>query len=445
MKLHHSIALVSALGWTLGSGAQATAQSERSSIGLVVQAGRPLRVALDKRVRVKRVGQPVTGILAEPVYAYDRIVLPAGTKVLGHVENFQRVSRKARVLAILNGDFTPLRKVILQFDSLVLDDGSEIPLRTEVRFGSQRVALEVRNAPRKKGVAARARKEVADRAKHAASTIKQPGKMQRLKYGLIDRLPYHPQYLSPGAVYTATLLSPLDFGVAEATEPAPEGTRPPPDSILRARLLSGLDSAKTERGSPVQAVVDQPLFSLDHRLVLPEGTVLTGEVTFAKGARRFHRNGQLRFLFETIQAPDERPEALKASLYSVEVGRGQRVALDDEGGATVTNSKTRFIAPALASLSLAASMQHKLDYDTDGGPPEMQYGTVQSHAAGGFIGLGMIGMVFSVVSRPAALGFGYFGLGRTMYVSVVGKGREVSFPADTLIEVQLGAEPKPEK
>ena len=35
--------------------------------------------------QLKRVGQPVTGTVVEPVYAYDRIVIPVGTSVRGHV------------------------------------------------------------------------------------------------------------------------------------------------------------------------------------------------------------------------------------------------------------------------------------------------------------------------------------------------------------------------
>ena len=53
----------------------AAAQSEQRTIELTVNAGRPLRVALDERVQLKRVGQVVTGTVMEPVYAYDRIVM----------------------------------------------------------------------------------------------------------------------------------------------------------------------------------------------------------------------------------------------------------------------------------------------------------------------------------------------------------------------------------
>src|SRR5262245_55498862 len=67
------------------------------SIDLVVAAGRPLRVALDQRIRVKRVGQPVTATVVEPVYAYDRIVVPAGAQVRGRIEKLHGPSAWARV------------------------------------------------------------------------------------------------------------------------------------------------------------------------------------------------------------------------------------------------------------------------------------------------------------------------------------------------------------
>ena len=83
---------------------------------LIVKPGRPLRVALDERVKVKRPGQPVVGTVVEPVYVYDRIVVPAGTKALGHVERIEGPSKGVRVGAALAGDFTPNRHVVLSFD-----------------------------------------------------------------------------------------------------------------------------------------------------------------------------------------------------------------------------------------------------------------------------------------------------------------------------------------
>ena len=445
MKLHRALVPLFAVAMTFSASERAVAQSERSLVELVVKTETPLRIALDQRVKLRRVGQTVTGTLAEAIYSYDRIVIPAGTRVWGHVTKLEKVSGGARLRAILGGDFTPLRRAVLQFDTLVFDDCSEIPIRTEVRSATEGLVLKVKDQPEKKALAGRAAEEVAHKAKEAVSAVKQPGKMRRLKEGFVSRLPYHPQYLKAGTVYAAVLLSPLSFGRVEGAELAPPGTAPPPESVLHARLLTPLNSSRTPRGTAVRAVVTEPVFSDDNRLILPEGTVLAGEVTFAKPAARFHRNGQLRFLFETVQAPEENPESLRASLYSVQVGSDQRLAVDEEGGTTITNSKKRFVPPALAGLAFGITMHAHLDYDTDGLGPETVYGSARSEAVGGFFGLGLVGVGLSQIFRPVAVGLGVFGLVRTAFSSIVGRGRDVSFPADTRIEVQLAPAPEPAK
>src|SRR4029079_13595270 len=90
---------------------------------LVVDAGTALRVALEHREVIRRVGQPIEAVVVDPVFAYDRIVIPPGTRVRGHVEQRNGVSKKRRALAMLGGDFTPLHDILVQFDEIVLTDG----------------------------------------------------------------------------------------------------------------------------------------------------------------------------------------------------------------------------------------------------------------------------------------------------------------------------------
>jgi hypothetical protein len=442
MRSQRSFALLLPVALVLGAGGLARAQSERPTIELVLEAGTPLRVILPERVRMKQTGQSISGWLVEDVYAYDRVVLPAGTCVLGHVASFAGVSDRERAGAILNGDLTPLHRATLQFDTLFLADGREITVSTEVRSATERLVLSTSEAP-KKNVAKQAAEQVAAQASQTVAELNKPRKVDRLKHGLVMAMPYHPQYLERGTIYTASLLAPVGFGAAEPTEPAAPGTRPTTEAVLRARLLTALDSSKAKRGTLVQAMVTQPVFSEDHKLILPEGAVLTGEVTHAKPARRFHRSGQLRFMFETVRAPERAMETMRASLYSIQSGRDQRIALDDEGGATSSESKTRFVAPALASLSFVASMNTHLDYDTDGLGPETQYGTIGTRGAAGLFGWGLVGAILSQVSHPVAVAFGILGVVRTVYASVFGKGRDIVFPADTAMEIQLAAEAAP--
>jgi type IV secretory pathway VirB10-like protein len=455
-----------------GATQPASAQSDQPSIELVVNAGRPLRVALDERIQLKRVGQPVTGTVTEPVFAYDRIVIAVGTRVRGHVAQIDSGSKFARVRSYFNGNFSPTKQVVLQFDTLLLDSGGEMPIDTIVKGGIPNVTRRVAGGSKTTGreqtastdeatnptLASRARSEIRQRTSDAVSEAKQgmsdafaslkslrdPGQLTRLKDAAVQQLPYHPQYLAKGTVYDAELSSPISFGRVVPAVAAPAGTAPAPDSILTARLATTLDSSKTPRGTPFEAVITETVFSADHQVILPEGTKLTGEVTFATPARRFHRNGRLRFLFERVQVPNQQAAPLLGALHAIDASGDDRVAVDDEGGATLENSKTRFIAPALSLLSLHASMEgdgHRFnDPDGDGSIKTAGSG-VGSRGVGGFIGMGLIGAAVSQITRPVGIAMGVYGAVRTIYTNVLGKGREVTFPADTPIQVRLAPGP----
>jgi hypothetical protein len=433
-----------------------------AEIDLIVAAGRPLRIALDERVHVKRVGQPIAGTLIDPLYVYDRVVVPAGTVVRGPIEQLLNEPRLARIQSFAAGDFSPNHRIVVQFDTMTFD-GHEWPIRTVVTGASAHVTMSVSSAskseesddPDSQGLGARAREQVTlakqaatQKARDALAAIKGPGKMERVKAALINRLPYHPQYVSKGTVYAAELLAPLDFGAVTPPVLAPAGSTPAPESILNARLVTPLDSAKSPRGTAIEAIVTEPVFSADHQLVLPEGSRLIGEVTFANHARRFHRNGQLRFLFESVQPPAQEAERLLASLYSVQVAEAGAVEVDEEGGTRVSDSKKRFIAPALSVLALRASIRRELrrmDNDADDSLGPRAAGNPGSRGVGGFFGLGLAGVALSQLWHPAGVALAAVGAARTVYGSVFAKGREVTFPADTVIQVQLAPGPTSQK
>ena len=436
----------------------ARAQSD-PGVELVVETGRPLRVVLSDTATVKRVGQTVTATLVEPVYAHDRIVIPVGTQVRGRIAALENPSKGSRVRSWLSGDFSPHRVIQLQFDAFVRD-GASVPMATIAKNGTPHVTRKVaRNADEdeKTGVVARAKQEVKGRAEEtvaaakqrvsdALSMVTQPGKMERVKEWAVNRLPYHPQVLRKGTAYDAELQAALTFGRATPIPPAPDGTTPAPSSILKARLNTTLDSGTTPRGTPLEAVVTEPVFAEDGRLILPEGTTLTGEVTFAQAARRFHRNGRLRFLFESVQLPDQSSAPLLASLHAIDVSDDDGVVLDDEGGAGVANDKSRFVTPALAMLALRASLRQGEGGGFEHGAVNTEARTTSAAAGargvagrglGGLIGFGLIGAGLSQISQPLGVAFGFVGLARSVYTNVFGKGRELHFQADTPIQVQL--------
>jgi hypothetical protein len=416
-----------------------------------------MEIVLEERVTVKTLGQRITGTLVDPLYAYDRIVVLAGTKILGQIVALEQPSRFSRTRAMLSGDFTPRRHVVLEFDTLVLPDGP-VPIRAVVKTEIPHLKKTTAPSPpeddssQSEGVIGRAEHEAKTRVKEGIADAKQtgrdvladltqPGKGQRLEHELVQRLPYHPQFIDAGTGYHAELRTSLEFGRVIPGDAAPPYSRPTPSSILHARLVTPLDSSKDGRGTPIQAVVTEPVFSAAHQLMYPEGTVLTGEVTFATPARSLHRNGQLRFLFERVQPPIGDQAPLLASLQAVHASEDDQLALDEEGGVKPTNSKTRFIAPTLAILALRANLDQHDHLDPDGDGHMIHEGSPGALGVGGFIGFGLAGIPLSLASKHIGLALSIIGAARTTYANVLGKGQEVQFPADTIIQLQLAPGP----
>ncbi|MBV9182739.1 MAG: hypothetical protein JO356_15620, partial [Acidobacteria bacterium] len=49
-------------------------------VPLDVPVGTPLKIVLDGEVRIHEVGQPIRGRVVEPVYAFQKLVIPEGTQ-----------------------------------------------------------------------------------------------------------------------------------------------------------------------------------------------------------------------------------------------------------------------------------------------------------------------------------------------------------------------------
>ena len=65
--------------------AAAPSLASSQTIELKVSKDTPLQIALDKEVRLQKTGQPLHGRIVEPVYAFDKLVIPVGTEVNGKI------------------------------------------------------------------------------------------------------------------------------------------------------------------------------------------------------------------------------------------------------------------------------------------------------------------------------------------------------------------------
>jgi hypothetical protein len=409
-------------------------------VALTVPKGTPLQIALDREVRVKKAGQPIHGRVMQPVYAFDKLVVPAGAEVTGHIAKIEPVSHKHRFLSALNANFTPAHKLQLEFDDIVLPDGEHVPIDTAVAPGSgQVIQLVTAGASRKEKKTlkdqasekiAQAKQQAHQEWNTAMDQVKAPGKKHRIERYALEELPVHPQYMEAGTLYFAELKEPLTFGSEPLTpkNSSELGETPPPGSLVHALLLTPLDSGTTPKGAEVEAVISQPLFDGEHRLVLPEGSRLKGDVVQVQPARHMHHNGQIRLVFHELVPPEGVSQQVAASFEGVQSAAGDHVKLDSEGGAQATNPKSRYLSTGV-SLALAA-FSSSGDGDAD----------AMNNGAGGANSYRLIGFGLGVGIHytPLGMAMGAFGASRSVYSHFLSRGQDVVFPKDTAMEIGFG-------
>jgi len=422
--------------------------STTETIPLTIPKGTAVQVVLDKELRIQKVGQPVHGRVAEPIYAFDKLVVPVGTQATGQITQLEGVSGGQRTLDALDADFSPARKVQMEFSDFELPDGRHIPIHTTVTPGSGQVIQFVTNSGgAKKNAVKDAASKKADQAKEEAKRqwdtamkqVHEPDKMRKIERYAIAQLPVHPQYIDAGTVYFAELEQPLDFGTEPLTpELAASLTTPPPSgSSVHVRLMTALSSATAHQGDEVEAVLSQPLFDGDC-LILPQGSLLKGSVVQVRPARHLSRNGQLRIVFHQLVLPDGLDQKVEAALAGVQAGKGQDVKLDSEGGAEANTPKTRYLSTGI-SVMLALASAHT-DADARAGNVS---GNTSNRVAGGAGGFKLVGIALGVLvhSQPLGMAMGAYGASMSIYSHFIARGRELVFPKNTAMQVSIGTRP----
>jgi hypothetical protein len=406
----------------------------KENIDLIIPKGAALQVVLDREVRIKAVGQPIHGHIVEPVYAFDKLFIPVGTEVNGEISQIEGVPAAARTMAALNANLTPARRIEVEFTELVTADGKHIPIETSVVPGSGQVLqfVSAAESQKKKDVKdvltekeRQAKAEARRQFEAARQQVEQPGKMHRLERAAVAQLPVHPQYADAGTVYFAKLKQPLQFGSEPLT---PEmaasmmNTDIPLGSVAHARLITPLNSASTQKGAEVQAILSQPLMA-SGKLLFPEGTLLKGTVVQVQPARHWKHNGQLRFLFRDLVLPNGVETKVEAMVQGVQSDVADKLNLDSEGGVEMQTPKTRYLRTAI-SVGLAAATHEDEAFN---------------RAEGGAGGFKLVGIVIgaAVKSHPLAIAMGAFGASRSIYNNFIARGRDVVFPEFTAMLIAV--------
>lgn len=383
-----------------------------------IPAGVPLRVVLERRTPIRRVGEPIRGRLLDSLYVYDRMALPAGSLVEGYVAEIGGIPARKRITGILSGNFTPPRQAAVQFNILVLSDGSRLPLQTALSGGTAHCVAVAKRGSQPPG---RDRRQ---------SALQAPGTMARLKDALLERFPYHRQAWRAGTLFSGVLQKPLRVPAPTAPLTGPAAAESGPMGVS-ARLLTPLSSASARRGTPVEAVVTRPQFSADHHLLIPEGSRLHGEVVEARPARRLHRSGKLLFVFRRIDPPGDAARNVQGYLEGAQADFSAHLAIDSEGAVRAKSPNSRFIFPAIAVAAAGLSLHQ--DYNSAGVPDQDLGGRAES----GAVGLGLIGALLAQASHSLASSMAFAGAGFSIYTNFLTRGEDVVLPANTPVEISL--------
>lgn len=400
---------------------------------LTLAEGVPLHVRVIRTAKL-RTGAPVEGVLTEPIYAQDRLVLPVGTVIHGTVSDYTPIEHQVRLQALLNGDVTPLHNPVVDFDTLHLAvTGADVALQSRALIRNAQI-VRFAGKTKKPSLYQQGKTMVKQRIAETRETIFGPNKKDRALRLLYSQLPYHPQRIWVGTQFIADLESPASLSlpvepaILLADNPSLNGLK------VNARLDSTIDSLGARKGDRVTATVTEPVFDSDHRLLLPEGAELEGSVMQTRAARSFGRNGQLRFAFKGVKAGEQQPERkVFGTLTAAEGSTGQNLTVDAEGNVQANPDGNRFIAPLLLAVTaVAARGDHDHHHDDDGNTGGA---TVDSN------GFGLVARVIALTASNAnvATGFGAYAFAKSIYFRFLTRGHEVTFPKDTQVEVQLSA------
>jgi hypothetical protein len=164
------------------------------------------------------------------------------------------------------------------------------------------------------------------------------------------------------------------------------------------------------------------VLNAEHAVVVPQGSVIVGEITQAKRARSFGRQGKLRFRFRQLKLPTGFTQPVEGTLAGVDANKSANLQIDSEGG-IAPKPQNRVLLP----LVLTFFASRGLDDDDN----RFANGAVASN------GFGIVGRIVGIVatSRNVAAGIGFYGAALSVYDLWLARGHNVVFAKNTRIEI----------
>ncbi|HVC46935.1 MAG TPA: hypothetical protein VND90_06780 [Terracidiphilus sp.] len=411
--------------------AVATPTAQQPAGTPTLPAGTSLQVETTRRYGMKK-GETIEARLMYPIYADNRLVVPAGTMLRGQVVGL-KPNHKERVAARLNGDFTPFRTAEVRFSALELPGGAVAIEAAAAANGAPVLYLKTPGTRKHVSLIRREWAAAKQRVRDQIDYFTPPGLRMRLLTLLYRQLPYHPQWIAEHTAWNFELKTPAELPEDAAAEaqaaqviPAAAQTKVASGPELwhvHAILEDGLNSATAKAGDAVKALVVEPVFDNDEHIAVPQGSVLVGKVTKAKAARSFERNGSLRFSFQQLQLPKGYRRQVQGELAGAATDMTQNLKLDAEGTVTPRSQRSAIVPLLLTVLAVKG-----LDQD----------GNLMAHTTAASNGFGLVGRVVGMAagSRNLAAGIGMYAAALSFSNNFLRHGRNVVFPRDTRVEIE---------
>lgn len=369
-------------------------------LGNTIQAGRILRVALDRpllKLSKLHAGSELDGQVMRPVFLGDKTVIPHGSKVhlvVDHTEKQSLPTKPARGILDRVERVRSLRfrapstyQVFLKPASLTLPDGIKEEMQVSFIRGGEMVSLHPKGNDLKLGDSSVAGPAVQG-AKDKAAEVKDAKKNAEATWE---------RYRHP--MVTLRLDQPAVFATSLVNSPAPAlqqvtgSVTIPAGVTARLLLLSALNSSESTQGESFQARLQEPI-QQEGKTLLPEGCIFVGHIARVAAPRRLSRAGSMQLVFDSVQMPNGSIQKIVASLSGVETDSQQPTKMDAEGGLKGGNQSKK---KAIAAAAVAIVVGHLVD-EAVSSPIEAAASAAAGSALGPIVGVGT-GVVFYLAGR----------------------------------------------
>ena len=104
----------------------------------------------------------------------------------------------------------------------------------------------------------------------------------------------------------------------------------PADTLVKARLISGMHTLVSHVNDPVSAEMTEPVY-INGQMALPKGTLFDGHITSVHRPGWMRHNGEIGFRFDYVTLPDGHEIPVSAIITHLDKNKELMGTLDAEG------------------------------------------------------------------------------------------------------------------